>query len=119
MPTGLDRGARQALLRLLHDAGLTDETVLAALFEREVYGDTRDYLVAVAEVWGQPTADDLIRAARDPFAPGGTPLRLDRAALLLAIPEPDFLTAVEASAPRVVEDPFKAVGLRDRINAIC
>jgi hypothetical protein len=117
MPTGLDRGARQGLLRLLIKAGLTDAALVQGLIERGAYGDLSDYLAAVAEVWGQPTADRIYRDARAGSDSYMLP-RVDPTAVLLAMPEPDFLTALEAGVAQV-EDPFEELGLVNRLNAVC
>lgn len=113
MPTGLDRGARRALLRPIDDADVGHAVLVEALFDREAYGDVSDYLAAVAEVWGQAAAYVIDGAGL------GAARRADSTAFLLTIPEPDFLTALEAGIQYASDDPFVEVALVDRINAIC
>jgi hypothetical protein len=47
MLTGLDRGARQALLRALANADVEPAKLVGAVLDRGAYGDTDDYLSAV------------------------------------------------------------------------
>jgi hypothetical protein len=60
--TGLDEGARKALLRALLDSGLDHGKIVMAFLNTETYGDLGDYIEAVREVWG-PDAGERMPAA--------------------------------------------------------
>lgn len=130
--TGLDEGARKALLRLLLEGGLVEHGHIAAAFlGAETYGDLDDYLRAVAEVWGEEAAQRITteiavrtaplvdssrlldpERARQEAAVTGTPI-----ALLLSMPESDFLTAIENSIPHL-RDAFRIAGLASALNKV-
>jgi uncharacterized membrane protein len=130
-PRGLDVGARGALLRALSDAGASYDRILQRLLNRDAYADLADYLDAVEASWGITVAenvrslledfvdrhvDDLVldpemarRQAFDRYGAHG---------MLLAMPEGDFLTALEVSA-RVTTNGPAAASLPERLNRIC
>ena len=58
--TGLDDGARKALLRVVISYALNYENVVGAVLSKEAYGDLADYLAAIRHVWG-PTFEEQIR----------------------------------------------------------
>jgi hypothetical protein len=129
--TGLDEGARKALLRLLLEGGLEHGHIAAAFLGAETYGDLDDYLRAVADVWGQDAAQRITTAigvltaqltdetrlldqgrARQEATVAATPI-----ALLLSMPEPDFLTAIESSLPHLT-DAFRKASLAGALNKV-
>lgn len=130
-PTGLNRGAREALLRPLLHAGVEHRSLMAAFFHRETYGDLDDYLDAVRTARGFEAAESIrmeMRAMIDLYT---DEMRLDweQAKLdasriygpigfFIAMPEADFLTAVEAGAG-LVRSPVRTSALPLEINRIC
>ncbi|MGH2947585.1 MAG: hypothetical protein ACRDPC_15275 [Solirubrobacteraceae bacterium] len=89
-----------------------------ALFDRGAYGDLSDYLAAVAEVWGRGAASAITKAMEDERYVEYVVPRVEPMPFLLSIPEPDFLTAVEAGLP-FVANPHPLAGLPTRLSAIC
>jgi hypothetical protein len=130
-PTGLDRGAREALLRPLLHAGVEHRSLMAAFFHRETYGDLDDYLEAVRAHRGFEAAESIrmeMRAMTDRYT---NDMRLDweQAKLdasriyapigfFIGMPQADFLTALEAGAA-VVRSPAHKWALSSEINRIC
>ena len=130
-PTGLDRGAREAMLRVLLEAGVPHMRMIIGLFRRDAHGAMDDYLAGVAEAHG-PAAETKVRTGmREMIERHTDDMRLDweqarrdassaygPVGFLLSIPAPDFLTATEAGAAEVA-DPFDASGVAGRINQVC
>jgi hypothetical protein len=129
--TGLDVGARQAMLRILLDGGATHNQMLIAFFRAEAFGDLEDYLAAVQDAWG-PVAEQAIRAEMRAMRERYTDdLRLDweqasreaadiygPIALLTTMPAADFLTLVEVALGQM-SDPFRQSAAPATITAIC
>jgi hypothetical protein len=132
-PEGLDDGARRALLRLLRDAGHTHDGLIVAFFRQEAWGDLEDYLGTVDTVY---EADGLgarireeMRAMPARYEDQYATLDHEKArrmatqayaplALLLNMPEADFLSVVAAGVA-TTPDPFQATGLPGGINKVC
>lgn len=131
-PTGLDEGGRTALLRALEDVHVSRVRLVDALMRLGTYSGIRDYLHAVEEVHDTESGMRVIeamRAAADEHedilavdwerdraeaAQVGMPL-----GLLLGMPTPDFLTAVQLGI-RAAPDPNDRAGsLAAEINRIC
>ncbi len=128
---GLDAGARRALVRALADAGALHSAIVGRFLRREAYADLADYFDAVEASWGHAVAEDLRRdveafvdqrvddlvldvesARRHAFDQYGS------LAVLLAMPEGDFLTAVEIGAT-LTTDPMATAALPEYLNQIC
>lgn len=129
-PTGLDQRTRGALLRKLTSERLDGyPALLAALIDRGAWANWDECLEGVEEVWGNTPAEE-IREAIDAVPDRHTTRldwervrldheREDRArAALLVLPEPDFLSAIEAGAERAL-DPFELARVPQEINRIC
>jgi hypothetical protein len=130
-PEGLDEGARKALIVALMDAGTSHDIIVQRFLRREAYGDLPDYLETVARVEGSDARkqfDLTFNRLLDEAAParlrksGNAQERAARQvgslSILLAMPEGDFLTAIElgaASAPNT----FGVMSLPDALNRIC
>lgn len=111
---------RKVLLRALTSGGADHAAIVRSFFEREAYGDWEDYSAAVVEVWGDRHAAAIQAAMRSEFAEHRihAPGVIEPTAFLLSIPEPDFLTAVEAGVTAVT-NPLVSGGLPQRLNDLC
>lgn len=122
--TGLDRGARELILRVVHeDAGLAAVGVVDRFF-RDQYGGYDDYFDALESVWGEDMmapVRDVVYTAHGRAASEGSfgnfdadPDRAAADALLHAMPEPDFRAAV-TEAVRTLRQPEEPAARIDRI----
>lgn len=129
--TGLDTGARRALVRSLADAGAVADAIIGRFLRREAYADLADYFDAVGASWGPATAEDMrgnveqfvdqrvddmvldIESARHQAFD-----RYGSLAVLLAMPEGDFLTALEIGGT-LATDPMETAALPEYLNQIC
>jgi hypothetical protein len=110
-PGGLDRGARKLLVEFAHP--YPDE-IVKAFFQAEAWADTQDYLDGLERV-GQAAAAAVIRSELGrTFDPYRDP---DPLAVLLNMPDGDFLTAIESVAGGQSGSLFPEA--RDRANRIC
>jgi hypothetical protein len=125
--TGLDAGARRSLVRALADAGVSHGTIVGRFLRREAYADLPDYFEAVEASWGSIAAENLRRNVEEFVDQRIDDLVLDiegarhRAfdhygslAVLLAMPEGDFLTALEIGAT-LTTDPQERAGLPESL----
>jgi GNAT superfamily N-acetyltransferase len=121
--TGLDRGARELILRAVDNAGAPPDAVLACLFV-DRFGSLDDYYAAVEDVWGYGTRRMCEAAKTEAELNGEFALNYLRRrdaqraglyALLLTMPEPDFRLAVQLAARSL------GVGdaLANRITNVC
>jgi hypothetical protein len=133
VPAGLDDGARRAMLRLLRDAGHTHDGLIVAFFRKEVWGDLDDYLGTVdtayeADGLGARIREEM-RAMPARYEDQYATLDHEKArrmatqayaplALLLTMPEADFLSVVAAGVATTA-DPFHAMSLSGAINKVC
>jgi hypothetical protein len=114
--TGLDAGARELILR-----SVTDQpgALLVEFFHVRFYARYDDYIAAVNAVWGGiASAQCTIAIAR------GAELARQRGVnegdgaateLLLAMPEPDFRSAIHTHVPKQV----LYLSMSDRITEVC
>jgi hypothetical protein len=130
-PTALDRGAREALLRVVVGSGVSHNTLIMAFFAHEAYGSLDDYLEAVRKERGAEAEVDIrseMRAMTERYTDDS---RLDweqaqrdashiygPIGLLLAMPEADFLTAIEAGIPSI-RSANHVAALPDQLNKVC
>lgn len=130
-PTGLDRGAREALLRLVIETGIEHTAMVIALFRRDAYGGIDDYLEAVEKAHGYAAAELIRQEMRAMTDRHTDPLRLDwqqaqreanhiygPVGFLTSIPNADFLTAIEAGLG-LVRDVVRIAALPGEINKAC
>ena len=121
------------MLRLLRDAGHTHDGLIVAFFRKEVWGDLDDYLGTVdtayeADGLGARIREEM-RAMPARYEDQYVTLDHEKAqrmatqayaplALLLAMPEADFLSVVAAGVVTTA-DPFHAMSLSGAINKVC
>jgi hypothetical protein len=107
------------MLRVLEDAGVHLGQLHGAFFRHGHFADLEDYVRAVGSVWGDEVAIEILRQIRSDkdYEPGGTPLYPPET-FFLAIPEPDFLTAVELGL-RMATGPYKGAPLPSLLNRVC
>jgi hypothetical protein len=129
-PTGLDIGARKAMLRTIHAAGVSAAQLVFSLIHHGAYGDVEEFIetveqkhgaLAVAEIEAARVAalridesrldwETAKREAEQAAAPVG---------LLRGMPEGDFLDAIEIGV-RIAKDPYDRAGrLAASINRTC
>jgi hypothetical protein len=131
-PTGLDEHARRVIVRALGESKVAPASLVYAFMRQGTFSGIRDYLHAVEEVHGQAAgfqtvemmrqvanahenldAIDWERDQAQAKAIGG-PL-----GLLLGMPAPDFLTAVELGIAAAPSPIARAGTLASEINRIC
>lgn len=131
-PTGLDQGARRAILNALPGAEINYLGLVKSFLADQAYADAEDYLGAVTEVWGAEAATRMTASAQTYASRYTDQTRLnweaaeEEAALaygplgfLLAMPETDFLSSVEAAIARLSSPYDRAGRIALVINAIC
>lgn len=130
--TGLDRSAREVVLQRLAEASVPPHVVLSGLLRASAVSGIQDYLQAIAELWGSDISNEVSAAMEEFVAARVNHGRLDweRAApdawrahspagLLLVMPEPDFLTAVELAVSAAPDPRHRAGVLAGVINQVC
>lgn len=120
-PTGLDDGARTLILQVgQNEAGLEPGHFVNALF-KDQFGSPQDYFAGVESAHGweaRQRCQSAVEAVYDEQQLQLSYEREDQApaqVLLLAMPEPDFMTAVEEIALKVRQ----SREIADRITKIC
>jgi len=120
-PTGLDDGARMLILQVgNNEAGLEPGHYINALF-KDRFGSPEDYFAGVESVHGWEARQRCQSAVQAVYDEHQFQLSYERdgqaqaRALLLAMPEPDFMTAIEEIALKVRQNREIA----ERLTTIC
>lgn len=129
--SGLNRAARSALIRALDDAGAHHGSIITRFLRSEAYADLADYRDAVAASWGEQVAEDMIGEIENLVEQRADHYALDSEGernrafgqyaslgLLLAMPEGDFLTALEIGAT-LATDVNEVAAMPQYLNRIC
>lgn len=129
-PTGLDLGARKAMLRTIHAAGVSAAQLVFSLIHDGAYGDVQEFVetvekkhgaLAVAEIEAAQVAALRVDESRLDWETAQREAEQEAApiGLLRGMPEGDFLDAIEIGL-RIAKDPYDRAGrLAASINQIC
>jgi hypothetical protein len=110
----------------LSDLGTTPAEIVQRFFREQAFADLADYLDALREVEGTRAVDDFDQSLHEATMAASGPTtppekarhRVWSRVLLLAMPEGDFLTALELGA-QIPANPFAISSLPITIGRIC